>query len=328
MQALDSTESPSPKETRIVTFLGVTTKASSIVRIFPAWARACGLNLALRCIDLPMMSTADQYRSVANDLLTEPWVLGMVITGHKRRMYEAVSDLLVDSDPYARAGREVSPLLASDRGLVADACDPRTVRLVLDHLLGPRYWHDTTADALILGSGGAGISIALTLLTRRVGQRLASSDDAPRRLVITDVVAQRADLARELLQPYSGTSEIKVYKVDRDQTTRLLETLSPGSLVVNATGMGKDTPGSPVAPTAVFPERARVLEANYRGNRPFLRQAEAQAQAKALVLQDGWNYFVHGWTEALAPMVPGGMSSERAAMFETIATTGPAGTHR
>ena len=37
--------------------------------------------------------------------------------------------------------------------------------------------------------------------------------------------------------------------------------LPPASLVVNATGAGKDTPGSPLSADAVFPERALVWDA-------------------------------------------------------------------
>lgn len=325
-RALSPTQEPPPAGARIVAFLGVTTRASSITRIFPAWARACDLSLELRRTDLPLGSPAGRYRALADEMLEDRSVLGLVITSHKRAMYEAVSDLVVASDPYARAGREVSPLLATDCGLAADACDPRAVRLVLGELLGPRHWEDTAADALILGSGGAGIAIALTLLTRRVGQALAGAEQRPRRLVVTDIRARRSDAARELLQPFAGTSELEVRTADREQTTRLLATLPPGSLVVNATGMGKDTPGSPIALGGVFPEGARVLDANYRGDRAFLRQAHAQAASRCLVVRDGWRYFVHGWTQTLAPMVPGGVGPERVTLFESIANTDRRGT--
>ena len=53
--------------------------------------------------------------------------------------------------------------------------------------------------------------------------------------------------------------------------------LPPRSLVVNATGMGKDRPGSPLRAGAAFPERSAVWELNYRGELEFLRQARAQA---------------------------------------------------
>jgi hypothetical protein len=58
--ALSPTQEPPPAETRIVVFLGVTTRASSITRIFPAWAGACDLNLELRCIDLPLARISTQ----------------------------------------------------------------------------------------------------------------------------------------------------------------------------------------------------------------------------------------------------------------------------
>jgi hypothetical protein len=71
---------------------------------------------------------------------------------------------------------------------------------------------------------------------------------------------------------------------------------------------------------------ASRLEANYRGARPFLGQAHAQAASRRLVVRDGWRYFVHGWTQALAPMVPGGVGRERVTLFETIANADRRGT--
>ena len=69
-----------------------------------------------------------------------------------------------------------------------------------------------------------------------------------------------------------------------------------GSLVVNGTGMGKDSPGSPITDDAVFPEEALVWELNYRGETDFLHQAERQRTNRRLVIEDGWRYFIHGWT--------------------------------
>ena len=73
-----------------------------------------------------------------------------------------------------------------------------------------------------------------------------------------------------------------------------------GSLVVNATGLGKDAPGSPLDAAAVFPEGAVVWELNYRGDLVFLDQARAQATARRLAVHDGWSYFIHGWTRVIA----------------------------
>ena len=76
--------------------------------------------------------------------------------------------------------------------------------------------------------------------------------------------------------------------------------LVPGSLLVNATGMGKDSPGSPLTDGVNFPERGIVWDFNYRGQLLFLDQARAQKQDKSLRIEDGWDYFVIGWSQVIA----------------------------
>jgi len=70
--------------------------------------------------------------------------------------------------------------------------------------------------------------------------------------------------------------------------------------VINATGLGKDAPGSPLSDAAQFPERGVVWELNYRGNLVFLEQARAQQAARDLQVENGWTYFIHGWTQVIA----------------------------
>jgi len=76
--------------------------------------------------------------------------------------------------------------------------------------------------------------------------------------------------------------------------------MKAGSLVINATGLGKDAPGSPLTDQGVFPQRAVVWELNYRGDLVFLDQARAQEKALQLQVEDGWTYFIHGWTQVIA----------------------------
>ena len=83
-------------------------------------------------------------------------------------------------------------------------------------------------------------------------------------------------------------------------TDGIMGSLKPGSLVVNATGLGKDAPGSPLTDQAVWPERGLVWDFNYRGELLFLEQARAQAAARNLQIEDGWIYFIHGWTRVIA----------------------------
>ncbi len=77
----------------------------------------------------------------------------------------------------------------------------------------------------------------------------------------------------------------------------------PGSLVVNATGMGKDLPGSPITNDGVFPLQGIAWELNYRGELLFLHQALAQHATRQLTVEDGWLYFLHGWTEVIAQVI-------------------------
>jgi shikimate 5-dehydrogenase len=79
-----------------------------------------------------------------------------------------------------------------------------------------------------------------------------------------------------------------------------LAALKPGSLMINATGLGKDAPGSPLTDAARFPERAIAWDLNYRGDLVFLDQARAQAKSRSLQVEDGWTYFLHGWTQVIA----------------------------
>ena len=80
----------------------------------------------------------------------------------------------------------------------------------------------------------------------------------------------------------------------------ILQSLKPGSLVVNATGLGKDRPGSPLTDEGAFPQDGLVWDFNYRGELVFLDQARVQQAKKNLLGEDGWIYFLHGWTRVIA----------------------------
>ena len=84
------------------------------------------------------------------------------------------------------------------------------------------------------------------------------------------------------------------------QNVAILAGLKPYSLVVNATGLGKDRPGSPLSDACRFPENSLIWELNYRGDLKFLHQAKAQMLERNLHVEDGWMYFIHGWTQVIA----------------------------
>jgi shikimate 5-dehydrogenase len=71
-------------------------------------------------------------------------------------------------------------------------------------------------------------------------------------------------------------------------------------MVINATGLGKDRPGSPLTDSVEYPENGIAWDFNYRGDLIFLEQAKAQKESKTLSVEDGWVYFIHGWTRVIA----------------------------
>ena len=85
-----------------------------------------------------------------------------------------------------------------------------------------------------------------------------------------------------------------------EQNDAVLRRLSPGALVINATGLGKDAPGSPLSDAAVFPPQAIAWDLNYRGALVFLDQARRQQEPRRMQVEDGWTYFIYGWTRVIA----------------------------
>ena len=92
--------------------------------------------------------------------------------------------------------------------------------------------------------------------------------------------------------------------------------------MINATGMGKDRPGSPITDAGLFPRpRASPGSINYRGELDFLHQALAQKDARELHVEDGWVYFLHGWTQVIAQVFHVEIAGERFARLAQLAET-------
>jgi shikimate 5-dehydrogenase len=123
----------------------------------------------------------------------------------------------------------------------------------------------------------------------------------PSRLIVTNRSQPRLDEIRAFHEKLdSGVPVEYLLAPSAEVNDAACRRLRPGSLVANATGLGKDAPGSPLTDSAVFPEDGFVWEFNYRGELVFLRQARAQQAERRLRVEDGWIYFIHGWTRGIA----------------------------
>jgi shikimate 5-dehydrogenase len=282
-------------ESRRFSFIGVTTGGSAIMRVFPAWAELLGLGAVVMAgHDLPIHAEAERYREVVGALKDDPLDLGALVTTHKIDLFEACRDLFDYVDPFAELCGEVSCLSKADGLFRAHAKDPISSGRALDEFVPHGYWAETRAEALLFGAGGSNLAITLHLLAVR------EPEDRPTRIVVVNRSPGRLTSMRMVhARLGSGVRVEYVESSDARANSDLMARLPAGSLVVNGTGMGKDILGSPIRDDALFPERGLVWELNYRGGLDFLQQARRQEQTRSLTVEDGWRYFMHGWTAAI-----------------------------
>ncbi|HSU98792.1 MAG TPA: shikimate dehydrogenase [Roseiarcus sp.] len=277
-------------------FFGVTTTKSSIMKVFPAWAKQLGLNGAvIQGVDFPLHAPPESYRAAVKFLKDDPRSLGALVTTHKIDLYRACRDLFDVVDPHALLMGETSCLSKQSGKLICHAKDPISSGLAIDGFLPERHFERTGAEMFAIGAGGSTIAMTWHLTQKARGAA------RPSRIVVSDRDRARLDeIARVHRKLASGVPVRYVLAADRRDNDCVLASLRPGSLIVNATGLGKDAPGSPLTDAALFPERAIAWDLNYRGDLVFLRQARAEAPARALQVEDGWTYFLHGWLQVIA----------------------------
>jgi shikimate 5-dehydrogenase len=274
-------------------FIGVTTRQSSIMRVFPEWARRLGLgDCAIVGMDFVPHDKPEAYREAVRFIKEDENSLGALVTTHKVDLLGACRDLFDELDPYATLLGEVSSISKRDGALVGHAKDPITSGLALAAFLPPDHWASTGAEAFIIGAGGS--SMALTW-------HLMNAEDCPSRIVVSNRSTPRLDEMRRLHKQLATGVPVEHRHAPRpEQNDGILSGLKAHSLVVNATGLGKDAPGSPLTRNADFPDHGLVWDFNYRGELRFLEQAKAQSAARHLHIEDGWVYFIHGWTQVIA----------------------------
>jgi shikimate 5-dehydrogenase len=182
--------------------------------------------------------------------------------------------LFLDFNADGELLHEAGCILRRSEGLHGMAVDTVTCALPIQALTsGQRI----QTDVLIFGGGGAGRALAVHLRRHH----------SPSRLVVTDVSPQRLREAAAIVSVESAPAEAN---------DSLIGSLSPGALIINATGLGKDLPGSPISERARFPVNAIAWDLNYRGDLMFLNYARAQD----VRCEDGWVYFISGWLHIMA----------------------------
>ena len=193
------------------------------------------------------------------------------------------------------------------------AKDPISAGLALDSFLPAAYWREhPQAQACVLGAGGSALAVCAYLAHEKHG------DAVPARIQMNNRSVQRLAEAVHLLGDSRVQMSFNLCPVP-EWNDRIVESLPEGSLIINATGMGKDRPGSPVTDRCRFPKNSVIWEFNYRGSLEFMHQAEAQQEASGLRIENGWTYFIHGWTQVIAEVFHIAISGDRLAMCDQLA---------
>ncbi|MBC7218190.1 MAG: shikimate dehydrogenase [Candidatus Caldatribacterium sp.] len=295
-------------------FIGVTTSQSSIMKLFPLWAKELGLKDAvLKGIDIEIHAPREVYREVVSFIKEDPLSLGALVTTHKIDLYEAAKDLFDYLDPYAQLFGELSSISKNNGRLEGHAKDPISSGLAMEAFIPPNFWKDHGGEVFIMGAGGSARAIAAYLFDPK------KKDNMPTKLYVTNRSTPRLEAMKELMPKINPHINAEyIHAPTPEVNDEVLARVKPYSLIVNATGLGKDRPGSPLTDACVFPMHSLVWEINYRGDLKFMHQALAQAKERHLHVEDGWVYFLHGWTQVIAQVFHIDIDAELFARIERI----------
>lgn len=296
-------------------FIGVTTTKSAIMRIFPLWMEILGTpEIVMEGVDLKIHDTREAYRNITAQIKCDPLSLGALVTTHKMDLYEAAKDMFDYFDSYALAADEVSCISKNEGRLEGRAKDPITAGVSLDAIIGKDYFGRTGGHMLIFGAGGSAAATLLHLINKQ------DAADRPEKVIVVNRSQGRLDHLREMVEKQGGQFAIETIRnADPKVNDAIMSRLPDYSIVINATGMGKDTPGSPITDAGLFPRKGIAWEFNYRGELDFMHQALAQATARELRVEDGWLYFVHGWAQVVAQVLHFDLTPQLFAKMEQAA---------
>jgi shikimate 5-dehydrogenase len=269
------------------------------MKVFPLWMKVLGReDVVIEGIDCKIHDEPDAYCKAVAQIKYDPLSIGALVTTHKIDLLTAARDMFDNIDPYAQITDEVSSISKLEGRLEGHAKDPISSGLSLDAIIGKNYFGRTGGDVLSFGAGGSAIATLLHLINKK------DKGDRPKRFTFVNRSQGRLDHAKEMVGELKTDIEIEyIQNSDPTVNDKLMEKFPPYSVIINATGMGKDTPGSPITWEGKFPMNSIAWEFNYRGELDFMHQALAQVESRKVIVEDGWLYFVYGWTQVVSQVL-------------------------
>jgi shikimate 5-dehydrogenase len=277
-------------------FIGVTTQKSSIMSLFPKWAEFLNLgDCEIKGLDFKPHDQPQAYQECVRFIKNDPLSLGALVTTHKIDLLTACREQFDWLDPNAQLMGEISCISKRKNKLIGHAKDPISSGLAMDAFIPENHWTNSGGEVMAMGAGGSTIAITSYLVESK------HKNNLPAKIIVTNRSQPRLDEIERIhsliKMPVPVEYHLCPHPKDNDAVAAALKS---HSMVINATGLGKDVPGSPFTNQVQFPENGLVWELNYRGDLVFLDQAENKKNTKNLLIEDGWTYFIHGWTQVIA----------------------------
>ncbi len=297
-------------------FVGVTTTQSSIMKVFPKWSDILGLGAEIVGYDALINAPAEVYETIVRHIKETPVAMGALVTTHKIDLLTATRSFFDVLDPFAELTQEVSCISKRGDQLIGHAKDPITSKLAWQNFVEPGHFGNMGGHVFCLGGGGAASAISVCVAG------LEDAADRPEKFILVERDPSRLEKLKAVHQKIETDVTFEyIQSESAAQNDSLMATLPAGSIVINATGMGKDRPGSPLTDEGTFPQDGLVWELNYRGARDFMHQAHRQAEDRNLSVVDGWVYFLHGWSQVIAEVFDIELTPEKFAALDEAAST-------
>jgi shikimate 5-dehydrogenase len=172
-------------------FIGVTTLKSSIMKVFPEWAKYLQLgDCQIKGMDFKWHDEPERYRCAVQFIKEDPLSLGSLVTTHKLDLLKACRDQFEIVDEYAELMGEISSISKRGHKLVGHAKDPIGCGLALEAFLPANYWKETGAEVLVLGAGGSSIAVTWYLMKH------THANNRPARIIVTNRTIPRLEQIR------------------------------------------------------------------------------------------------------------------------------------
>ena len=287
-------------------FIGVSTANSSIMKIFPSWSKTLGLDAVINGIDIPIDASKNEYVSAITQMVNDPDCHGALVTTHKLALYKNAKSLFTEFDDFANVCGEVSCVKISKKVVSGFAKDPISAGLAINDFL-PNDFFDSQNEVILIGDGGAATAIAWFL---------SGISQPP---VKIHVIGRDMSRLQHLLRVVSSRSTKVEISLSSPDIFNKIALLDKQLFIINATGMGKDLPGSPWPDGLLFPRNSYLWELNYRGSLEFYHQGKSQKKERNLTVVDGWRYFIYGWTQVISEVFDVVIDQETLKKLETQA---------